>query len=210
MIKTCAACDYLATTMALPVAIAMFDRDGLTQSGSACRSLPRVALVRPIGSRIASRAVHDCFILAGSLVCIRDATEAIERVRPMNKPKVRNLFGNRKVRRSPKPPARSSPTSTTDIFAGADAAFRAQRAVSPLSYGIVASHRALCPPEEAREILRRAQANYLMTCGSRVPKAQTESERQHSLWARLAAGNVPDWLEPIPNTGLFNVYRFKH
>jgi hypothetical protein len=79
-----------------------------------------------------------------------------------------------------------------------------------LSYGIVASHRAFAaPPDEAREVLRRAQANYVMTCGSRSPMDQTESERQSSLWTALAAGNVPDWLEPIPGTGPFGVYRFR-
>jgi hypothetical protein len=79
-----------------------------------------------------------------------------------------------------------------------------------LSYGIVASHGAFAaPPEEAREILRRAQANYVITCGAISPKGQTETERQRSLWAQLAAGNVPSWLEPIPDTGPFGVYRFK-
>jgi hypothetical protein len=79
-----------------------------------------------------------------------------------------------------------------------------------LSYGIVASHRAFAaPPDEAREILRRAQANYVMTCGSKSPMDQTEAERQRSLWAQLAAGNAPGWLERIPETGPFGVYRFK-
>ena len=79
-----------------------------------------------------------------------------------------------------------------------------------LSNGIVTSHRAFAaPPDKAREILLRAQATYVMTCGSKSPKEQTESERQSSLWTQLAAGNVPSWLEPIPNMGQFGVYRLK-
>ncbi len=79
-----------------------------------------------------------------------------------------------------------------------------------LSSGIIESHRAFAAsPDEAREVLRRAQANYVMTCGSKSPKDQTESERQRSLWTALADGKVPGWLEPIPDTGPFGVYRFK-
>lgn len=79
-----------------------------------------------------------------------------------------------------------------------------------LSYGIVASHRAFAAsPEEAHEVLRRAQANYVMTCGSTPPKDQTESQRRSSLWSQLTAGNVPSWLEQLPNTGPFGVYRIR-
>ena len=79
-----------------------------------------------------------------------------------------------------------------------------------LSYGIVASHRAFAsPPAEAREILRQAKTTYVMTCGVRAPRDLTEAQRVRSLWAQLAAGAIPDWLEPIPQTGPFAVYRFK-
>ena len=79
-----------------------------------------------------------------------------------------------------------------------------------LSYGIIASHRAFAlPPEEAREILRQAKTTYVMTCGARAPSDLSEAERSRSLWTQLAAGAVPDWLEPIPQTGPFGIYRFK-
>ncbi len=35
------------------------------------------------------------------------------------------------------------------------------------------------------------------------------AERDASLWGRLQAGAVPDWLEPLPLMGPFAVYRVK-
>jgi hypothetical protein len=79
-----------------------------------------------------------------------------------------------------------------------------------MSYGIVASHRAFATaPGEAREILRRAQASYVVLCGSRGPKDLPEVEMQRSLWTQLKSGKIPDWLEPMSNTGVFGVYRVK-
>lgn len=79
-----------------------------------------------------------------------------------------------------------------------------------LSDGIVAAHRALAsPPDDARRVLRHAHANYLATCGKGTLRGLGAAERDASLLARLQAGIVPDWLEPLPLAGPFAVYRVK-
>ncbi|MEA3027082.1 MAG: hypothetical protein QOF91_2367 [Alphaproteobacteria bacterium] len=81
-----------------------------------------------------------------------------------------------------------------------------------LSKGIMAAHRSLAlPPEQARKILAGQNAAYVMICGPRPPDGLAEPERGGSLWGRLRAGAVPDWLEPAgDNAGqAFAVYRVK-
>lgn len=79
-----------------------------------------------------------------------------------------------------------------------------------LSNGIVAAHRAFAsPPDEARRVLRHAQADYLATCGKGTLRGLGTAERDASLWGRLQTGAVPDWLEPLPLAGPFAVYRVK-
>jgi hypothetical protein len=81
-----------------------------------------------------------------------------------------------------------------------------------LSKGIVAAHRSLAePPEQARTILVENRVTYVMVCGSRPPDGLAEPERSLSLWGKLRAGAVPDWLEPVGNTAgqAFAVYRVK-
>jgi hypothetical protein len=79
-----------------------------------------------------------------------------------------------------------------------------------LSSGIVTAHRAFAePPEQAREVLRNAKADYLLVCGSRSPDGLPEPVRGRSLWAKLQAGVVPDWLEPINGDPGFAVYRVR-
>ncbi len=81
-----------------------------------------------------------------------------------------------------------------------------------LSRGIVAAHRSLAePPERARRVLAENRVDYVMICGPRPPDGMTESQRQASLWGKLRAGDVPDWLEPIPGQlgQAFVVYRVK-
>ena len=79
-----------------------------------------------------------------------------------------------------------------------------------LSAGIIAAHRALAaPPDEARRALARVHATYVVTCGSRAPTELDQAERDASLWGRLRAGAIPDWLEPMPQTGVFTAYRVK-
>jgi hypothetical protein len=79
-----------------------------------------------------------------------------------------------------------------------------------LGAGIIATLRIFdAPPDEARGILRAFGATYVVTCGRRVPPGMTEAERSASLWGRLQAGAVPDWLEPVAAApgDVFAVYR---
>ena len=78
-----------------------------------------------------------------------------------------------------------------------------------LSSGIVTAHRALAePPEQARGIALDAKVNYVLVCGPRPPDGLPEPARSRSLWARLQAGSVPDWLEPVDGrTGLRGLSR---
>ena len=79
-----------------------------------------------------------------------------------------------------------------------------------LGPGIVAAHRALAaPPDEARRLLADARADYVMVCGPRPPDGLSEPARSRSLWGRLQAGMSPDWLEPMPETQPFAVYRVR-
>ena len=81
-----------------------------------------------------------------------------------------------------------------------------------LSKGIMAAHRSLAsPPGQAREVLAEQRATYVMICGPRPPDGLAEPERSASLWGRLRAGAVPDWLEPVGNAAgqAFAVYRMK-
>ena len=80
-----------------------------------------------------------------------------------------------------------------------------------LSRGIVAAHRSLAaPPDRAREVLAQNQVSYVMICGPRPPDGLAEPERGQSLWGRLQAGTIPDWLEPVGDlAGPFAVYRVK-
>jgi hypothetical protein len=78
-----------------------------------------------------------------------------------------------------------------------------------MSYGIMTSHRVFAaPPDEARDILRHAKADYVTICGTRGPLEQSDGDSQRSLWMQLRNGNVPAWLEPV-QSGAFTVYRFK-
>jgi hypothetical protein len=79
-----------------------------------------------------------------------------------------------------------------------------------LSSGITTSYKALAaPPDEAREVLKKIQATYVMICGPRPPDGLPEPARTASLWGQLQAGVVPPWLEPVPGTAPFAVYRVK-
>jgi len=66
---------------------------------------------------------------------------------------------------------------------------------------IIAAHRIFAlPPAAAREVVAQVKPTYLVTCGRHTLAGIGDSERAASLWARLAAGDVPDWLEPVPAT----------
>ena len=81
-----------------------------------------------------------------------------------------------------------------------------------LSRGIVAAHRSLAsPPDEARAVLAENRVNYVAICGSRPPDGLAEPAQGKSLWGKLRAGAVPDWLEPVGGSAgqAFAVYRVK-
>jgi hypothetical protein len=79
-----------------------------------------------------------------------------------------------------------------------------------LGRGIVTAYRALAaPPDEARRVLTRAKATYVMVCGPRPPDGLAEPARGRSLWGRLQAGAIPGWLEPLPGMDPFAVYRVR-
>jgi hypothetical protein len=77
---------------------------------------------------------------------------------------------------------------------------------------IIAAHQIFAlPPAAAREVVRRAAPDYLVTCGSHALGGIDDADRAASLWGRLAEGQVPDWLEPVGETrdGPLMVYRVK-
>jgi hypothetical protein len=71
-----------------------------------------------------------------------------------------------------------------------------------LSLSIVAAHRVFAgPSDEAHALLTRMHATYVMTCANSVgPWPQAEAIDPASLAARLRAGDIPYWLEPVPET----------
>ena len=82
------------------------------------------------------------------------------------------------------------------------------RLVAPL----IEAHRIFAlPPAAARELVARVRPTYLATCGRHTLAGIGDAERAASLWARLAVGEIPDWLEPVPETRNepFVVYRVK-
>jgi hypothetical protein len=79
-----------------------------------------------------------------------------------------------------------------------------------LAGAIVAAHRAFAaPPEQARAMLVAFQADYVAVCGAHAPDGLSPVEHEASLWGRLQAGAVPDWLEPLVLPGPFAVYRVR-
>ena len=71
-----------------------------------------------------------------------------------------------------------------------------------LSAAIVTAHRIFDgSSEEAHALLTRLQATYVMTCANAAPSGpQPGPVDPASLAARLRAGDVPQWLEPVPET----------
>jgi len=56
------------------------------------------------------------------------------------------------------------------------------------------------PPDAAREVVVRVKPAYLVVCGRHTLGGIGAAERAASLWGRLAAGGIPDWLEPVAET----------
>jgi hypothetical protein len=70
-----------------------------------------------------------------------------------------------------------------------------------LTTPIIAAHRIFAlPPAAAREVVAEAKPDYLVVCGRPFLGGIGEAERAASLWGRLAAGQVPDWLELVAET----------
>jgi hypothetical protein len=67
------------------------------------------------------------------------------------------------------------------------------------------------PPDKAREVVAAVKPDYLAVCDRHTLGGIGEQEREASLWGRLAAGDVPSWLEPVAATrnGPFVVYRVR-
>ena len=51
------------------------------------------------------------------------------------------------------------------------------------------------------------RVRYVLLCGPRPPDGLPEPALSQSLWARLRAGAVPDWLKPVEAGPVFTVYR---
>jgi hypothetical protein len=81
-----------------------------------------------------------------------------------------------------------------------------------LSTGITAAQEIFAaPPDKAHRIIDGLHADYVVTCGARGPVGLTETQKTASLWGRLRAGDVPDWLTPEPPAPgqAFKIYRVK-
>jgi hypothetical protein len=82
------------------------------------------------------------------------------------------------------------------------------RLVGPI---IAANDIFALPPAAAREVVARTKPDYLAVCDRHKLGGIGAAERDASLWGRLAAGEVPAWLEPVEATrgGPFVVYRVR-
>jgi hypothetical protein len=77
---------------------------------------------------------------------------------------------------------------------------------------IIAAHQIFAlPPEAALGVVVEAGADYLVTCGRHALGGIGAAERAASLWGRLAAGDVPDWLERVETgSSPLAIYRVRH
>jgi hypothetical protein len=82
------------------------------------------------------------------------------------------------------------------------------RLVGPI---IAANDIFALPPAAARQVVAAAKPDYLAVCDRHRLGGIGAAEREASLWGRLAAGEVPAWLEPVAATrdGPFMVYRVR-
>jgi hypothetical protein len=77
---------------------------------------------------------------------------------------------------------------------------------------IIAAHEIFAlPPEAAQKVVAAAKPDYLALCGRHTLGNIGAAERDASLWGRLAAREVPPWLERVEATrdGPFVIYRVK-
>jgi hypothetical protein len=81
-----------------------------------------------------------------------------------------------------------------------------------LSTAIAAAHQIFAqPPEQAHRILAHVRATYVVTCGRLGASGLDAEQHAASLAGRLRVGEIPGWLEPVPETlgQPFIVYRVK-
>lgn len=70
-----------------------------------------------------------------------------------------------------------------------------------LSSAIVTAYQAFAlPPDQARRVIAATHADYVMTCGPKGPVGLDDAQRDASLWGRLHAGAIPDWLDLVAET----------
>jgi hypothetical protein len=77
---------------------------------------------------------------------------------------------------------------------------------------IIAAHEIFAlPPDAARQVVAAAKPDYLAVCGRHTLGHIGKAARDASLWGRLAAGDIPPWLERVEESrgGPFLVYRVK-
>jgi hypothetical protein len=77
---------------------------------------------------------------------------------------------------------------------------------------IIAAHQIFAlPPDAAVAVVVETGVDYLVTCGRHALGGIGAAERAASLWGRLAAGEVPAWLERVETeSSPLAVYRVKH
>lgn len=71
------------------------------------------------------------------------------------------------------------------------------RLVDPI---IAANQIFALPPEAAHAVVSRVRPDYLVVCGRHTLGGIGADERTASLWGRLSAGEVPQWLEVVEET----------
>jgi hypothetical protein len=86
-----------------------------------------------------------------------------------------------------------------------------------LSTGIIVSQGILASaPDESRTMVNATKLVaagdkpvYIVVCGPRTPDGLAEPAKSRSLWAKLAGGSPPAWLEPVAGSEPLLIYRVK-
>jgi hypothetical protein len=81
-----------------------------------------------------------------------------------------------------------------------------------MSSAIIDWHRIFAsPPDAARDAVNQNHVSYLVMCGSHAPEGLNPEQLAASLWTRLRAGQIPDWLERLPQSreSALVIYRTK-
>lgn len=65
----------------------------------------------------------------------------------------------------------------------------------------------MAPPDQAWAVIRRTNADYVVTCAGLAEVTLYGKERPAGLSAMLASGRTPPWLAPLPAKGPLHIYR---